>query len=116
MQRSAFEHITNRFPDILDMRTAHGWSVLHFAAIGGSTTMIELILDRGVDINVKTNDGETALTLCESIIDQKTHALSGDWKLVGPRVLFDNIQRIFDVCELLRARGAGAMTEVNPAT
>ena len=42
-------------------RSGNGHTALHYAAYNGSINIVEILLDRGIDINSKTNDGNTAL-------------------------------------------------------
>lgn len=52
-------------PGIID--TKYGMSVLHWAAYERNATIVEYLIDRkDVDINLKTNSGETAIELAKS--------------------------------------------------
>jgi len=42
-----------------------GWTPLHQAAAAGATGLIELLVDNGVDVNARTNDGRSAYNLAE---------------------------------------------------
>eukprot|EP00299_Pterocystis_sp_00344_P016204 c8127_g1_i1.p1 GENE.c8127_g1_i1~~c8127_g1_i1.p1 ORF type:complete len:807 (-),score=190.27 c8127_g1_i1:20-2416(-) len=43
----------------------HGWAPLHIAAINGDTDIVSMLLEQNtVDVNVRTKEGWTALSLC----------------------------------------------------
>jgi L-ascorbate metabolism protein UlaG (beta-lactamase superfamily) len=43
-----------------------GWTVLHYAAVRGDKSMVELLLDKGADLGVTDSDGKTSLDLAAS--------------------------------------------------
>ena len=53
---------TNWYKDVYD----RGNTALHWAAKKGNMNIVEILLDRGIEINSKTNDGETALHIAAS--------------------------------------------------
>lgn len=49
-------------PQVIATRTSkHGWTLLHMAASGGNAGMAELLLERGVDVDMPNAQGKTAL-------------------------------------------------------
>jgi ankyrin repeat protein len=53
----------------------HGRTALHYAAAGGHTTVVQLLLGRGADATLENDDGETALDLARAADRADTAAL-----------------------------------------
>lgn len=51
----------DRDPSLLEARNALGKTPLHMAVTSGSTEMVQLLLDRGANVNAKDNTGLTPL-------------------------------------------------------
>ena len=50
---------------ILELRDEIGQSPLHYAVLSNSAALVELLIDEGIDPNVKDNEGRTPLTVLE---------------------------------------------------
>lgn len=50
---------------LLELRDETGQSALHYAALANKSAMIELLIEQGIDPNVRDNEGRTPLTLVE---------------------------------------------------
>lgn len=48
-------------PTLITAHNKDGWTLLHVAAHDTNTTAIQLLLDRGADVNSRANDGSTPL-------------------------------------------------------
>lgn len=49
----------------VDKKDSNGWTPLHEGARGGHKTVVEILLEKGANINELTNNGETPLHLAE---------------------------------------------------
>jgi ankyrin repeat protein len=65
IKRSQIEALEQAIPSILnpDAKNQFGWSLLMLAAIEGNTRIGNLLIERGADISVLNNFGESALSL-----------------------------------------------------
>jgi ankyrin repeat protein len=43
----------------------NGWTPLHEAVVGNSEAIVELLVEKGSDVNAVTNSGETALNIAK---------------------------------------------------
>ncbi|WP_254510518.1 ankyrin repeat domain-containing protein [Anatilimnocola floriformis] len=50
-------------PDMLHWRDDRGWGLLHIHALAGNADIVQVLLDAGVDPNLKTKHGATPLQL-----------------------------------------------------
>lgn len=50
---------------LLELRDEAGQSALHYAALANKPAMVELLIEQGIDPNVKDNEGRTPLTVVE---------------------------------------------------
>ncbi|XP_061179385.1 putative ankyrin repeat protein RF_0381 [Saccostrea echinata] len=57
-------YLVNKYPDLLEMGTSEGETVLHYAAFGGNTDVFKFLLEMGLDVQKKTNTGKTVLHMC----------------------------------------------------
>ncbi len=48
-----------------ELRDETGQSPLHYAVLSNSVPLVELLIDEGIDPNVKDNEGRTPLTVLE---------------------------------------------------
>ncbi|XP_062578834.1 putative ankyrin repeat protein RF_0381 [Saccostrea cucullata] len=55
------EHLVDNFPDLLAIRDTEGWTVLHSACCGGSVEIVSFLIEKGMDINILSNDGRSIL-------------------------------------------------------
>ena len=63
----------------IDIADKHGWAALHFSSRNGSYELVKFFADKGININLKTNDGWNCLhiaalhghlNLCKTLIDK----------------------------------------------
>ena len=66
--------LAGRENDFIDEKDGTGYSALHFAVQGGSQAMVQLLLDKGADVNLHANDDAYTKTL-------HSHASSLGWHL-----------------------------------
>ena len=58
-------YIMKHFPSLISMTIQYGWSTLHCAAEGGSITLLQHLINIGLDTRYVDEDGETILhTAC----------------------------------------------------
>ncbi len=50
---------------LVELRDETGQSPLHYAVLSNSVPLVELLIDEGIDPNVKDNEGRTPLTVLE---------------------------------------------------
>ncbi|XP_062587672.1 putative ankyrin repeat protein RF_0381 [Saccostrea cucullata] len=58
------KYLINHYPDLLEHTDNEGESVLHDAAFGGNIYLLNFLIDKGLDVNRKTNKGKTVLHKC----------------------------------------------------
>ncbi|XP_061190501.1 uncharacterized protein LOC133198422 [Saccostrea echinata] len=58
------KYLTSHYPDLLEHMDSDGESVLHDAAFGGNIYLLDFLIDKGLDVNRKTNKGKTVLHKC----------------------------------------------------
>jgi ankyrin repeat protein len=53
--------------EVLSTRDENGWQVLHQASVGGNKEVVQLLVERGAEINARTHGGygETPLRIAE---------------------------------------------------
>ena len=51
--------------DLVHAADENGWLPLHESAVGSSEAIVELLIERGSNVNAKTKDGRTALQLAK---------------------------------------------------
>ncbi|XP_062594182.1 uncharacterized protein LOC134255675 [Saccostrea cucullata] len=56
--------LINTYPHLLNVKDNIGENALHDAAWGGNINLLKFILEKGLDIETKRNDGKTVLHLC----------------------------------------------------
>ena len=55
----ALKRVLEKNPDLINVRDVNGWTPLHEAIRQGDPTLVQLLLDRGAEVNARTgNDGE----------------------------------------------------------
>ena len=59
--KEKIKEFLEKYPDELQNRDELGYTMLHAEAIAGNKTSIEVLLEKGADVNAKTNSGHTAL-------------------------------------------------------
>lgn len=52
-------------PSLMELRDEQGQSPLHYAAVHNASAIVELLIDKGMDPNIKDNEGRTPLTALE---------------------------------------------------
>lgn len=52
-------------PSLSELRDETGQSPLHYAVLTNSVPLVELLIEEGIDPNVKDNEGHTPLTVLE---------------------------------------------------
>lgn len=52
-------------PSLSELRDETGQSPLHYAVLTNSVPLVELLIEEGIDPNVKDNEGRTPLTVLE---------------------------------------------------
>lgn len=52
-------------PSLMELRDEAGQTPLHYAAIHNASAIVELLIARGMDPNIKDNEGRTPLTALE---------------------------------------------------
>jgi len=57
---------------LFKQKDIYGWTLIHYAASKGRMAMIQHLADKGIDINARTNAGETAFNLAQAAGDQST--------------------------------------------
>ena len=57
----SLEQVLNALEDIVNKKDANGWTPLHEGARGGYLEVVELLVEKGADINEITANGETPL-------------------------------------------------------
>jgi hypothetical protein len=62
-------------PSLIHVRDDNGWTFLHHQALAGSVATVQVLLDRGADVNAKTAHGMTPLQLAKSLSWDKVIAL-----------------------------------------
>ena len=69
MEASRYSHVgaatllLDQAPDLLESRNDYGYTPLHFAALYDRVEIWQLLIDRGADLRVTNNSGDTPLTL-----------------------------------------------------
>lgn len=59
----AVSYIKNTDLQTLNQTDLSGWSMLHIASLLGEYEVIEVLIDKGVDVNTKTDNGYTAIDI-----------------------------------------------------
>ncbi len=69
----AIRELAQNDPAILQQRDANHWQALHEAARAGQTQVVEFLIEKGVDLNTRTNNGNggTALWWAEHVRKMK---------------------------------------------
>ncbi|XP_062578831.1 serine/threonine-protein phosphatase 6 regulatory ankyrin repeat subunit B-like [Saccostrea cucullata] len=57
------EYLVNHFPDLLEIRDNDGWTALHSACKVGSVEIVSFLIEKGMDINILSNNGRSILHL-----------------------------------------------------
>ncbi|WP_394776135.1 DUF2314 domain-containing protein [Flavobacterium sp.] len=65
--REKFRDFLNQHPDEITYQDQEGFSLLHRETIAGNLTTVAILLESGVDVNMKTNQGKTALDLAKQL-------------------------------------------------
>jgi len=65
--KEKFEEFLTQYPDEMTLKDEFGYTLLHKETIAGNKTIVEILLERGLDINVKTNEGYTALDFAQKL-------------------------------------------------
>ena len=60
---AALRELAGADASVLDASDANGWRALHEAARSGRTDVVEYLIQQGVDLNERTNDGDGATPL-----------------------------------------------------
>ena len=58
-------HLIDRGFTIKKGKDRYGWTLVHYAAAKGHTEMLEYLVRQGIDINLRTNAGESAYNLAD---------------------------------------------------
>ncbi len=61
----SLKEIVEIMEDYVHKKDSNGWTPLHEGSRSGYTEIVEILLEKGANINEKTNTGETALYLAE---------------------------------------------------
>ncbi len=59
----ALKQLAKEDPAVLSRLDENGWGVIHEAARGGRTNVISYLIEQGIDLNVRTNNGRGATAL-----------------------------------------------------
>jgi hypothetical protein len=111
-QRTGAERLLDRGADPNCVHPRHG-TPIHAATGAGDVDLLQLLLDRGGDVNVRNAQGQTPLQMLaasRTTVDRLAQ-LQGEWKSMGvkvPRQMSSISLPVegWDACErLLRARG-----------
>ena len=65
--KEKFEDFLKQHPSEVVHKDEHGYSMLHREAIAGNKTTVEVLLQMGADVGVKTNSGFTAYDFAEKM-------------------------------------------------
>uniref|UniRef100_A0A7S2YK33 Uncharacterized protein n=2 Tax=Entomoneis paludosa TaxID=265537 RepID=A0A7S2YK33_9STRA len=60
---SRFKEAVDENPELLFQKDSNGWKPIHEAARGGHVKVLQYMIDKGVDVNDRTNDGKGASPL-----------------------------------------------------
>ncbi|XP_062611705.1 serine/threonine-protein phosphatase 6 regulatory ankyrin repeat subunit B-like [Saccostrea cucullata] len=55
------EYLINHFPDLLKIKNTMGWTVFHSACYGGNVEIVIFLIEKGMNINTLSNNGQTIL-------------------------------------------------------
>lgn len=58
-----FQQAVQENPELLHKSDANGWKPIHEAARGGHTKVLQYMIDKGANVNERTNDGRGATPL-----------------------------------------------------
>ncbi|XP_062595975.1 serine/threonine-protein phosphatase 6 regulatory ankyrin repeat subunit C-like [Saccostrea cucullata] len=58
------KYLVNTYPHLLDVKDNNGGNALHDAAWAGNIDLLNFLLEKGLDVKTKRNDGKTVLHLC----------------------------------------------------
>ena len=65
--KEKFVEFLEEYPEELTTKNDSGLTLLHTETIAGNLTSVELLLQKGADKNIKSNDGETALDFAKKL-------------------------------------------------
>lgn len=71
----AVNYLLEKDADVL-LTGQSGWSLLHFASHGGNVAIIETILSKGLDIDIKDNYGQDVTPLAVAVLFKNLEALN----------------------------------------
>ncbi|XP_062580844.1 putative ankyrin repeat protein RF_0381 [Saccostrea cucullata] len=77
----ACEYLLTKYPQLLDVKDKKGYTVLHYACANGDRKLISFLIEKGLDIDALTNNGESVLhiaCLCENGLDINTLTNNGE--------------------------------------
>ncbi|XP_061186804.1 receptor-interacting serine/threonine-protein kinase 4-like [Saccostrea echinata] len=55
------QYILSKYPEMIDNVNEFGWRAVHYAAEGGNIRILQLLIDKGVSLNIATDNKETLL-------------------------------------------------------
>jgi ankyrin repeat protein len=70
----------------------HGWGSIHFAVFGGHNEIIDLLVEKGIDINQRALDGHTPLDLAQTSFDLAHTPMSISLIKHNALITMENIQ------------------------
>ena len=59
----AFKDAVIKYPELLDKADGNGWKPIHEAARGGHVKILQFLIEQGVNVNERTNNGQGASPL-----------------------------------------------------
>lgn len=94
----------------IDLPDDHSWTPLHYAAVGGHSEAVEMLLKHSADVHVVNMDGETPLFLaakkghketCKVLLDHGSKILTANNDGWTPRVVAEKMDHT-DVARYLK--------------